>query len=81
METGSSANAWTDCTSPERVMKVPSTTKMKVAVAASMLQRLKQPRLRYIVKLWTSATAASQENRLAFSTASQAQKPPHPSTT
>ena len=32
-------------------MKVPSTTKMKVTVADSMLQRLKMPRLRYIVKL------------------------------
>ncbi|VWM11919.1 Uncharacterised protein [Collinsella intestinalis] len=51
MDTGSSANACTLCTRPERVMKVPSTTKMKVTVADSMLQRLKMPRLRYIVKL------------------------------
>ena len=62
-------------------MNVPSTTKMKVMVALNMLQRLKHPCLRYIVKLWMSATPASQLIRLAFSTASQAQKPPQPSTT
>ena len=81
MDTGSSANACTLCTRPERVIKVPSTTKMKVTVADSMLQRLKMPRLRYIVKLWIMATHVSQLMRLAFSTASHAQKPPHPSTT
>lgn len=62
-------------------MKVPRTTKMNVIVALNMLQRLKQPRLRYRVKLWIMATPVSQLIRLAFSTASHAQKPPQPSTT
>ena len=62
-------------------MNVPSTTKMKVMVAANMLHRRKMPCLRYIVKLWIIATAVSQLKRLAFSTASQPQKPPQPSTT
>ena len=62
-------------------MNVPSTTKMNVMVAANMLQRLKMPRLRYIVKLWIIATQVSQLMRLAFSTASHAQKPPQPRTT
>ena len=62
-------------------MNVPSTTKMKVMVAANMLHRLKLPRLRYMVKLCTMAIAVSQLMRLAFSTASHAQNPPHPSTT
>ena len=46
-----------------------------------MLHRRKMPCLRYIVKLWIIATAVSQLKRLAFSTASQPQKPPQPSTT
>ena len=62
-------------------MNVPSTTKMNVMVAANMLHFLKQPCLRYIVKLWIIATDVSHENRLAFSTASHAQKPPQPRTT
>ena len=81
VDTASSAKACTDCTRPERVMKVPSTTNTNVAVAANMLQRLKQPRLRYTVKLWIMAMAVSQLMRLAFSTASHAQNPPQPRTT
>ena len=81
VDTGSSAKACTLCTRPERVMNVPSTTKMKVTVAVNMLQRLKMPCLRYMVKLWIMATQVSQLMRLAFSTASHAQKPPQPRTT
>ena len=45
-ETVSPAKAWTDCTKPLRVMKVPKITKLKVMQAHMMLQRLKVPRLR-----------------------------------
>ena len=72
-ETGSPSKACTDCTRPERVMKVPSTTKQNVRQAQNTLQRLKAPRWRYTVNEWMSATPTSHGSKLAFSTGSQPQ--------
>ncbi len=72
-DTGSPSKACTDCTRPERVIKVPSTTKQKVRQAQNTLQRLKAPRWRYTVKEWMRATPTSHGSRLAFSTGSQPQ--------
>ena len=43
-DTGSPAKACTDCTMPERVMKVPTTAKVNARQAHMMLQRLNAPR-------------------------------------
>ena len=58
---------------PERVMKVPSTTKQNARQAQNTLQRLKAPRWRYTVKEWMRATPTSQGRSEAFSTGSQPQ--------
>ena len=72
-ETGSPSKACTDCTMPERVMNVPVMTNANVMHAHITDQRLNAPRLRYTVKLCTSASATHHESKLAFSTASQPQ--------
>ena len=72
-DTGSPAKACTDCTMPERVMKVATMTKVKARHAHMTAQRLKAPRCRYTVKVCTSATHTSHDSRLAFSTGSQPQ--------
>ena len=76
--TGDSANEWTDWITPLRVMKVPISVSSHVSQISTMFQTFSIPRRSWIMMLWMNAVAVSQGRNEAFSTASQAQKPPQP---
>src|SRR5881275_1152473 len=76
---GSAANECTDTSTPERTRKVPSMLMEKARIASSSVQLLNSPRLSVTASECTSAVPTSHGMNEAFSTGSQNQKPPQPS--
>ena len=76
---GSAANECTDTSTPERTRKVPSMLSEKARIASSSVQLLNRPRLSVTASECTSAVPISHGMNDAFSTGSQNQKPPQPS--
>ena len=66
---------------PERVMNVPKMLSRNVPMMSPRFQRLSIPRFSWIITEWRKAVIVSQGRKLAFSTGSHAQYPPHPSST
>src|ERR1039457_2367472 len=75
-----SAKAWTELTEPERVRKVPKMQRKKVAEMRTMFQTFIMPFFSCIITECRNAVAVIQGSSEAFSTGSQAQYPPQPST-
>ena len=71
--------AWTDDNTPERTRKVPIRLREKAAMASNKLQLRKAPVRSVASAECRSAVATSQGISEAFSTGSQNQKPPQPS--
>ena len=76
---GSVAKACTEEATPERTRKVPIRLKEKPAIASSKVQVRKAPLFSVASAECSSAVAISQGISEAFSTGSQNQKPPQPS--
>ena len=76
---GSVANACTLEITPERTKNVPIKLNVKVRIASNIVQRFNASRFSTTIAEWSSAVAISQGMKLAFSTGSQNQKPPQPS--
>ena len=76
---GSEAKEWTDVRTPERTRNVPSSEKEKVRMASSSVQIFSAERFSMTMAEWRSAVPESHGMKLAFSTGSQNQNPPQPS--
>ena len=76
---GSTANACTEVSTPERTRKVPSSDRPKATMASSTVQLRKAPRFSVTASEWISAVPTSQGMKEAFSTGSQNHQPPQPS--
>ena len=76
---GSTAKAWTEVSTPERTRKVPISDSEKARMASRMVQTLSAPRFSITTAECSSAVPASHGISEAFSTGSQNQKPPQPS--
>ena len=76
---GSFAKAWTEVMIPERTIKVPISTKPKARIASRMVQLFSASRFSTTMAECSKAAAMSQGMNDAFSTGSQNQKPPQPS--
>ena len=76
---GSEAKEWTEVMTPERTMKVPIRLKPKAMIARRMVQLFRLSRFSTTMAECKRAAARSQGMKLAFSTGSQNQKPPQPS--
>ena len=76
---GSLAKAWTEVMTPERTIKVPISEKPKAMIARRMVQAFSASRFSTTMAECKSAVATSQGMKLAFSTGSQNQNPPQPS--
>jgi hypothetical protein len=72
---------WTLAMTPDRVMNVPKMLSRKVPMISPKFHRLSMPRFSWIMTEWRNAVIVSHGRKLAFSTGSQAQYPPHPSST
>ena len=76
---GSTAKACTDVSTPERTRKVPISESEKVMMASRMVHTFSASRFSMTSAECSSAVPASQGMKEAFSTGSQNQKPPQPS--
>ena len=76
---GSLAKAWTEVITPERTMKVPISEKPKARIASRIVQLFSASRFSTTIAECSRAAAKSQGMKEAFSTGSQNQKPPQPS--
>ena len=76
---GSVAKVCTEVSTPERTRKVPSSDSEKVRMASSTVQIFSASRFSMTTAEWSSAVPASHGMKEAFSTGSQNQKPPQPS--
>ena len=76
---GSVANACTEVSTPERTRKVPISDSENAMMASRMVQTLSAPRFSITTAECNSAVPASHGISDAFSTGSQNQKPPQPS--
>ena len=76
---GSTAKACTEVRMPERTRKVPISDSEKARMASRMVQTLRASRFSITTAEWSSAVAASQGMKEAFSTGSQNHQPPQPS--
>ncbi len=76
---GSVAKVCTEVSTPERTRKVPSSESEKVRIASSTVQTFSASRFSMTSAECSSAVPASQGMNEAFSTGSQNQKPPQPS--
>ena len=76
---GSLAKAWTDVITPDRTINVPISEKPKAMIASSTVHAFRLSRFSTTMELCKSAAARSQGMKLAFSTGSQNQNPPQPS--
>ena len=65
--------------SPERVRKVAKMVSRKVSDTSDRFHIFSIPRCSWIITEWRNAVAVSQGSRDAFSTGSQNQYPPQPS--
>ena len=70
----------TELKTPDRVMKVPRMVSRYVARTRMTVQPLSTPFRSTSMAEWSAAVAVSQGKNEAFSTGSQAQYPPQPST-
>src|ERR1017187_2636749 len=77
---GPCAKACTELTSPVRVSEVPKIHRRKVVEISTMFQTFIMPFFSCIMTEGRKAVPLSQGSREAFSTESQPQDPPHPST-
>ena len=75
----SSPNACTDCTTPERVMNVPKIVRKNVVMTSVTFQTRSMPRRSWTITECRKAVAVNHGSSPAFSTGSQPQKPPQPS--
>ncbi len=75
----SSPKACTDWTMPERVMKVPNSVRKKVMMTSVTFHTRSIPRRSCTITECRKAVAVNHGNSPAFSTGSQPQKPPQPS--
>src|SRR6185369_9772653 len=76
---GSSPNACTDWTTPERVMKVPKTVRKNVTMTSVTFQTRSMLRRSWTITECRNAVAVNHGSSAAFSTGSHAQYPPQPS--
>ena len=76
---GSVAKACTEVSTPERTRKVPSSDSEKVRIASRIVQIFSASRFSITTAECSSAVPASHGISEAFSTGSQNQKPPQPS--
>ncbi len=76
---GSTANAWTDVSTPERTRNAPSIDSTKARIASRIVQAASVPRFSVTMAECSKAAAASQGMKEAFSTGSQNHQPPQPS--
>jgi hypothetical protein len=76
---GSVANACTEVSTPERTRKVPISDNENAMMASRMVQTFSAPRFSMTTAECNSAVPASHGISDAFSTGSQNQKPPQPS--
>ncbi len=76
---GSETNAWIEERIPERTRNVPTIAIVPVPRISPMFQRFSIPRFSWIMIECRNAVANSHGISAAFSTGSQAQYPPHPS--
>ncbi len=76
-----SAKVCTESMSPERVRKVAKIVRRKVTTTRHMFHTFNMPRVSWICIECRKAVAVSQGSSDAFSTGSQNQYPPHPSST
>ncbi len=74
-----SPNACTDWTTPVRVMKVPKIVRKNVSVTSETFQTRSMPRRSWTITECRNAVAVNHGSEPAFSTGSQPQKPPQPS--
>src|SRR6202046_2130381 len=74
------ANACTELTSPDRVSSVPRIVSINVEKMSHTFQLFIIPRFSCIITECRNAVPVSHGIRLAFSTGSHPQYPPHPST-
>ena len=74
------AKACTELTTPLRVRNVPKIESMKVEKISHMFQVFSMPRFSCIITECRKAVPVSHGMSEAFSTGSQPQYPPHPST-
>src|SRR5258708_25972460 len=75
----SSPKAWTDCTTPDRVIKVPKIVRKNVTITSVTFHTRSMPRRSCTRTECRNAVAVNHGSRPAFSTGSQFQQPPHPS--
>ncbi len=71
--TGSSPNACTDCTTPERVMNVPKIVRKNVTMTSVTFQTRSMLRRSWTITECRNAVAVNHGSRPAFSTGSQPQ--------
>jgi hypothetical protein len=71
--TGSSPNACTDCTTPERVMNVPKIVMKNVMITSVTFHTRSMLRRSCTITEWRKAVAVNQGSSPAFSTGSHAQ--------
>ncbi len=76
---GSVANAWTELRMPERTRNVPERLSENVPIASSTVHVFSDSRFSTTRAECSSAVPVSHGSRLAFSTGSQNQYPPQPS--
>ncbi len=65
--------AWTDCTIPERVMKVPKIVRKNVVMTSTTFHTFSMPRRSWIMTECRKAVDVNHGMSPAFSTGSQAQ--------
>ncbi len=70
---GSSPNACTDCTMPDRVMNVPKMVRKNVMMTSDTFQTRSMPRFSWTITECRNAVAVNHGSRPAFSTGSQPQ--------
>ncbi|MEZ5416469.1 MAG: hypothetical protein R2708_03890 [Vicinamibacterales bacterium] len=75
----SSPNACTDCTTPDRVMNVPNSVSRNVVMTSVTFQTRSMPRRSCTITECRKAVAVNHGSKPAFSTGSQPQNPPQPS--
>ena len=76
---GSTANACTEVSTPERTKKVPIKLKEKVPIAKSTVHALNCPRFSLTMSECNNAVPSNHGMNDAFSTGSQNHQPPQPS--
>jgi hypothetical protein len=76
---GSTANACTEVSTPERTRNVPINDSEKVMMASKTVQTFSASRFSITSAEWSSAVPDSHGMKEAFSTGSQNQNPPQPS--